>query len=154
MTWSHRQVFWRWFISLVKFNYWPKFHVSNITGSEVMTISFIGDWPKIWKLKIPSSEFCSISGHWKMLWIPNLAWMSRIKFYCMLQNVIVTAFTVSELLRKNQQRVKLPLPSRPKLYKSEMENLFFCALSLTFAWSLIRVFFSNTHLLILSPSES
>ena len=56
--------------------------------------------------------------------IPNLARMSLIKYYWMLQNVRVTAFIVSELLRENQQPtwrgggggvVKLhPLPS-PRL---------------------------------------
>ena len=63
------------------------------------------------KSKIPPSEFCPISGDWGNLAIPNLARMSLIK-YRILQNARVTAFTVSELLRKNQQRegggVKLP----------------------------------------------
>ena len=56
--------FWRWFVSLVKFSYWSKFHVNIITGSGIMTIFFykgltrnpeIGNtpvWvlPNIWKL--------------------------------------------------------------------------------------------------------
>ena len=33
-------IFWRCFVSLVKFSYWSKFHVNIITGSGVMTISF------------------------------------------------------------------------------------------------------------------
>ena len=48
------------------------------------------------------SEFCPISGDWGELWIPNLAWMSLIECYWMLQNSRVTAFTVFELLRENQ----------------------------------------------------
>ena len=32
--------FWQYFISLVKFSYWSKFHVIIITGSGVMTIGF------------------------------------------------------------------------------------------------------------------
>ena len=39
-SWRHRQFFWRFFVSLVKFSYWSKFHVNIITGSGVMTISF------------------------------------------------------------------------------------------------------------------
>ena len=49
------------------------------------------------------TEFCLLSGDWGELGIPNLARMSLIKRYRMLQNVRVTAFTVSELLRENQQ---------------------------------------------------
>ena len=58
------KLFWRCFVSLVKFSYWSKFHANIITGSGVMTISFykglirnpeIGNipvWvlPNIWKL--------------------------------------------------------------------------------------------------------
>ena len=32
--------FWRFFVSLVKFSYWSKFHVNFITGFGVMTIFF------------------------------------------------------------------------------------------------------------------
>ena len=70
---------------------------------ELWQFSFIRDWPEIRKSEIPPSEFCPISGDWGELWIPNLAQMSLIKCYWMLQNARVTAFTVSELLRENQQ---------------------------------------------------
>ena len=57
-------VFWRCFVSLIKFSYWSKFHVNIITGSGVITIFFykgltrnpeIGNspvWvlPSIWRL--------------------------------------------------------------------------------------------------------
>ena len=61
-----------------------------------------------------------MSGDWGKLEKPNLAWMFPIKCYWMLQKTRVTAFTVSELLRENQQweEVKLtPLlpPAIPKL---------------------------------------
>ena len=36
----------------------------------------------------------------------------------MLQNARITAFTVSDLLRENQQRVKLPTQTRIKSFKS------------------------------------
>ena len=33
-------IFWRCFVSLVKFSYWSTFHVNIVTGSGVMTIFF------------------------------------------------------------------------------------------------------------------
>ena len=92
------------FVCLLKFSYWYKFHLNIITGSGVMTISFVRDWPEIRKLKTPPSEFCPISGDWGMLQIPNLVGMFLMKCYWMLQNARVTAFSISDLLRGNQQR--------------------------------------------------
>ena len=100
--------FWRYFVSLVKICYWSKFHVNIFTGSGVMTIYCIRDWPEVWKSEIPASEFCPVSGDWGKLGIANLAWMSLMKCYWMLQN----ASTVSELLKENQQGLKLPPPPR------------------------------------------
>ena len=60
-------------------------------------------------------EFCPKSGDWGKLGIPNLARMCLIKCYWMLQNVRVTAFTVSELLRENQQREENLSPPLPPL---------------------------------------
>ena len=94
--------FWRGLVSLVKFSYWSKFHVSIILVLELWQFSFIRDWPEIRKSEIPPSEFCPISGDWEELWIPNLVWMSLIECYWMLQNSRVIASTVFELLRKNQ----------------------------------------------------
>ena len=45
------KISWLFFVFLVKFSYWSKFHVKIITGSRIMTIFFIGDWPEIWKLE-------------------------------------------------------------------------------------------------------
>ena len=70
---------------------------------ELWQFSFIMDWPEIRKLEIPLFEFCPISGDWGKLGIPNLAWIFLIRFYWKLQNAQVTAFTVSELWKENQQ---------------------------------------------------
>ena len=67
-----------------------------MTGSGVMIIF-------AYQSKIPPSEFFPISEDWCKLGIPNLAQMSLIKCYWMLQNAWVTAFTDSELLTENQQ---------------------------------------------------
>ena len=64
--------------------------------------------PEIGNAEIPPFGFCSIFGEWDELGIQHLAQIFLIKCYCMFQNASVTAFTVSELLTKNQQGVKLP----------------------------------------------
>ena len=87
----------------------PSFMSISSLVLELWQFSFIRDWPEIRKSEIPPSAFCPISGDWGKLWIPNLARMSPIKYYWMLQNSRVTALTVFELLRENQLAgVKLP----------------------------------------------
>ena len=65
---------------------------------ELWQFSFIRDCPDIWKLEISLSQFCPIFRDWSELEILNLARMLLMKRYWMLQNTMVTAFTVSELL--------------------------------------------------------
>ena len=74
---------------------------------ELWQFSFIRNWPEIRKSEIPPSEYCPISGDWGELWIPNLARMSLLECYWMLQNSRVTAFTVFALFRENQLGVKV-----------------------------------------------
>ena len=95
---------------------------SLVTGPSFMSISSmvlelwrfsLRDWPEIQKSKIPPSEFYPISGAGGKVRIPNMARMSPIKCYWMLQNARVTAFTVSELLKENQQsggKITYPTP--------------------------------------------
>ena len=69
---------------------------SLVTGPSFMSISsldlelcqffVIRDWPEIRKSEKPPSEFSRISGDWGKLGIPNLARMSLIKCYWMLQS--------------------------------------------------------------------
>ena len=108
------KLFWCFRISFVNFSYWSKFYVNIVT--RVTQFPFIKDWPEIRKLETSPSSFYSISGDWGELGIPNLALTSLIKSYWMLQNAKVIAFTISELLRENQQGrdggkiTKLPPP--------------------------------------------
>ena len=106
--WRHHNNFLSCFLSLAKFSYWSKFHVNIITGFGIITIFFykgLNRNPEIGNTPV----FCPISGDRGKLWIPNLARMSPIKYYWMLQNSRVTALTVFELLRENQLAgVKLP----------------------------------------------
>ena len=79
---------------------------------EWWKFSFIRDWLEFRKSWIPPSEFWPIFRDSGQLGIPNMAWMSLIKCYWMLQNAKVTAFTASELLREKQQRCKItPTPT-------------------------------------------
>ena len=108
--WRLFQFFWCCFVFLLKFSYWSKFHVNIIPNFGVLTILFCKGLT--WNRKIVKllSKFCWILEDWTKLGIPNLAQTSLINYYWMLQNARVTAFTISKLLRKNQQRgwVKLP----------------------------------------------
>ena len=63
------------FVSLVKFNYWSKFHVNIITGFEIMTIFF-------YKGLTRNPEIRNVvSGDLDNLGIPFLAQMSPMKCY-------------------------------------------------------------------------
>ena len=70
---------------------------------ELWQFTLIKDWPEIWKPEIAPFEFCPIFVDCDELGIPNLARMSLMKCYYMLQNARVTAFSISELLMENQQ---------------------------------------------------
>ena len=70
---------------------------------ELWQFLIVMDWPEIQKLEISLSEFFPISGDWDKLVTPNLARMSLIKSYWILENVRDTTCTISELLRKTQQ---------------------------------------------------
>ena len=99
---------------------------SLVTGPSFMSISslvlelwqffFIRDWPEIRKSETLPSEFCSKSEDWGKLWIPNLAQMSLIECYWMLQNFRVTTFTVFELLKENQLKGRSKITPAPFLH--------------------------------------
>ena len=121
--WKWRQNFLIWRNHPIFFNVFLFLLSSWVTGPSFMPIPllvlelwqfiFIRDWPEIQRSEIQLSRFCPISGDWGELGIPNLSQTSLIKRYWMLKNARVTAFTVSELLRENQQGAGLnsaPLP--------------------------------------------
>ena len=68
----------------------PSFMSISSLVLELWQFSFIRDWPEIRKSEIPLPEFCPISRDWGKLWVPNLARMSLIECYWMLQNSRVT----------------------------------------------------------------
>ena len=86
----------------------PSFMSISSLVLELWQFSFIRDWSEIRKSEYPRLSFAQfLEAVASELGIPNLARMSRIKYYWMLQNVRVTAFTISELLRENHQWDKI-----------------------------------------------
>ena len=66
MRWS--SFFWGCFVSLVKFNYWSKFHFNIITGSGVITIFFYKGLAK-------NPEI----GNTPIWFLPNICWLDWVR---------------------------------------------------------------------------
>ena len=101
-----------------------------MTGSGVMTIFVCKGLTR--NPKTGNTPIWVLPNTWGELEIPNLARMFVIKRYWMLQITSVANFTVSEVLRENQQGDKLPpLPTQIrvkiaiKLILTSLSNLFF-----------------------------
>ena len=103
---------------------------SLVTGPSFISILllvliFLDKWlTRNPESEIPPSEFYPISGDWGKLEIPKLE-MSLIKCYWILQNSRGRSFTISKLLRENQQGVKLIPPPRLGL-RSYIHAAFGC----------------------------
>ena len=65
-------IFWRCFVSLVKFSYCSKFHINIITGSVIMTIFFYKGLTK--------SPEIGNTPVWVLLEIWRLGWVMETKF--------------------------------------------------------------------------
>ena len=92
--------FWGYSVSLAKFNYWSKFHVTIITSSGIMTIFFYEGLTR--NLEIWNTPVWVLPNIFRLGRVrDNKFDMSLMKCCWMLQNASVTAFTISELLRKN-----------------------------------------------------
>ena len=96
------KVFWWSFVSLVKFRYCFRFHVNIITGSGVMTIFF-------YKGLTGNLEIRNTS-----VWVlPNIWGQGQVRITSLTR---VTAFTVSESLKENQQGEGIKLSPPPPSY--------------------------------------
>ena len=85
---------------------------------ELWQFLFTRDWPEIWKLEIPPSDFCPIYRDWGKQGTPNLAQTSLMKCYWMLQNGRVCSFYCFWVIKGKPTLVDLtPLPplSPPRL---------------------------------------
>ena len=88
------------FFSLVRFIYWYKFHVNIITGFWSYDNLFYKGFTR--NLEIGTTHVSVFPNIWRLGQVRDTKFgMSPMKY--MLQNVRVTAFTISELLRENQQ---------------------------------------------------
>ena len=79
----------------------PSFMSISWLAVEFWQFLFLFLFIEVRKLEIPLP--CPIFGDWEKLAIPNLARMSLIKCYWLLQNVRIIAFTVSELWRETNR---------------------------------------------------
>ena len=96
--------FWRFFVSLFKFSYWSKFHVNIITVSGVMTILFYKGLTR--NSEIGNTPVWILPNIWRLGWVSDTKFGTNFSNKMLLNatNARITAFTVSELLRENQQR--------------------------------------------------
>ena len=94
-------------VSLVKFSYWSTFHVNIMTSSGIITILIYKELTRNPEIGNTLSEFVE---YLEIGFIKDTTFGTNvsIKNYYMLQNVRITTFTISELLRENKQEVKLP----------------------------------------------
>ena len=111
-TWCSLQFFYVAVFLLLGLVTGANFRSLSVLVLELLQFLLMQDWPEIQKLQIPPSEYWSISDDWTELGILNLAQMSLMKSYWMLQNARATVFTVSEILRKNQQDGKTTTPTQ------------------------------------------
>ena len=103
-------IFWRCFISLVKFWDCSNFQVNIITDFGVMTIFFHKGLTR--NPEIGNTAFWVLSKTLSQGRVRDTKFDTDVWCYWMLQNARDTASTISALLRENQQEewVKLPPP--------------------------------------------
>ena len=88
----------------VKFNYWSKFYVNIMTSSGVTTIFVYKGLTR--DLEIWNTPIWVLPNIWRLGQVSDTKFgmnVSYKKSYWILQNAGITAFTISELLRENQQ---------------------------------------------------
>ena len=93
-------------IAVFFFSYWSKFHLNIITSSRVMAIFLCKGLTR--NLEIVNNPIGILSNIWRLGQVKNAKFVTNV---CneMFLNARFTAFTVSTLLRENQQGfVKLP----------------------------------------------
>ena len=93
---------WRCFVSLLKFCYLSKFNVNIITGSGIMEIYFYKGLTR--NPEIGNTPVWVLPNIWRLGRVMDTKFGTNISNRMLLQNSRVAAFTVFELLRKNQLR--------------------------------------------------
>ena len=114
--WRHRQFFWLYFFSIVRFSYWSNIHVNTITSSGIMKISSYKGLTR--NVDIGNTPIWVLPNIWRLEQVMDTKFGTNVSNR-MLLNSRVTAFTVFELLRENQLggggKITPPLPVPPRL---------------------------------------
>ena len=122
-----------------------------MSSSGVLTIFVYKELTRNPEIGILPSKLCSISEDWVKLGIPHMAQMSLFKSYWMLKNTRVTAFTVSEILRENQQEGKItPLPTQIRVNISMFSHIFHTFSKNWIVYQLEKVFLKISFCIFLS----
>ena len=102
-TWYHRQFFWTLSVFLVNFSYWSKVHVNFMTGSRIMTIFLYKGLTK--NPKVGNAPVWVLPNIWRLRQVWDIKLGSNVsnEIFWTLHNARITAFTIFELLRENQQ---------------------------------------------------
>ena len=137
-------IFWCCFIFLVNFSYWSKFHVTIHRWFWNYEHFFIRDWLEIRKSKIPTSDFCPISGDWDKLEIPNFARMSLINFYCQ-----CCSFYCFWVIKGKQMGGKLPPPPTTTTHPPRLGLKVYHLLRKSLEWSLFYPNYIYSNILII-----
>ena len=83
----HCQIFWHYFVSLVKFNYWYKVHIHIITDSGVMTISFYKGLTR--NREIGNTPFWVLPNIWRLGWIRNIKFGTSVSNKIIIMIIII-----------------------------------------------------------------
>ena len=92
--------FWRYVISLVKFSFWSKFHVSIITGSGIITIFFYKGLTR--NSEIGNTPVWVFPNIWRLVQVLDTKFGTNVsnKIWCKISGLQLLPFF--ELLRENQ----------------------------------------------------
>ena len=85
------KIFWRCFVSSVKFSYWSKFHVNIIIGSGVMTIFFYKGLTR--NPEIGNTPVWVLSNIWRVRWVANTKFDKIVLPYKALFTIFFTFFS-------------------------------------------------------------
>ena len=110
-TWRQRHIFWRCFVSLIKFSYWSKFHVNISTGSRIMTIFFHKRLTR--NLEIGNTTVWVLPNIWRLGWVMGTKFGTNVPNRMSLNAAKFQGYNFDRswvIKGKPTGRVKLPPP--------------------------------------------
>ena len=141
-------LFWRFFVSIVKFSYWSKFHVNIITGSGITTIFFYKGLTR--NPEIGNKPVWVLPNIWRLGWVTDTKFDTNISNRMLLNaaKCQVTAFNAFELLTKNWGGGGKITPPPPRLglelkqinkQKEKMELILYFIIKHKGLWNYIQL---------------